>query len=339
MMSFRKFSASLFALSAIAAYAQQPATFNFVTPSAKGRVVLPPGKDWEPQSIVLLDEGTRPVVTFKDKASDVDLSVILFANETGAPTSESCRGAVMRPILANLASSAIVKNEAKETRPGDKGTRLAVESYFIERVGNTLLHQQNLFGFYGDRSVCAEVHISKASYISADAVQLESALKLFRFEAGYAPTSHDYSTLGTIYFSAAKSFAAAAVYYQRALDTLGPSAFGMNTRRFLVDQLSMSYGMAGDIARSRKINEEAIARDPSYPIYYYDLACADAEEGKADAARAHLQQAFDRRGNVLPGETFPDPASDDSFARLRDNEEFWNFVTQLSNEEKKETKK
>ncbi len=113
----------------------------------------------------------------------------------------------------------------------------------------------------------------------------------------------------------------------------------MNTRRFLVDQLSMSYGMAGDIARSRKINEEAIARDPRYPIYYYDLACADAEEGKADAARAHLQQAFDRRGNVLPGETFPDPASDDSFARLRDNEEFWNFVTQLSNEEKKEAKK
>lgn len=338
-MSLRKFSFSLFALSAVATCAQQPTTFNFVAPSANGRVVLPPGKDWQPQSIVLLDDGTRPVVTFKEKASGVDLSVILFANRTGAPTSESCRGAVMRPILANLASSAVVKNEAKETRPGDKGASLALDSYFIERVGNTLLHQQNLFGFYGDRSVCAEIHISKASYISADAAQLESALKLFRFEAGYEPTSRDYSTLGTIYFAAAQSFAAAAVYYQRALDTLGTSASAVNTRRFVVDQLSMSYGMAGDIARSRKVNEEAIARDPGYPIYYYDLACSDAEEGKADAARTHLQQAFDRRGNVLPGETFPDPASDDSFASLKDNKEFWDFVTELSNEEKKGTTK
>lgn len=338
-MSLRKLSVSLFALSAVVACAQEPATFNFVAPNANGRVILPPGKEWQPQSIVLLDNGTRPVVTFKDTASDVDMSVILFANETGAPTSESCRDAAMRPILANLASSAVVKNEAKETRPGDKGTSLAVESYFIERVGNTLLHQQNLFGFYGDRSVCAEVHISKASYVSAHAAQLESALKLFRFEPGYEPTSRDYSTLGTIYFAAAKSFPAAAVYYQRALDTLGPAQSSLNARRFLVDQLSMSYGMMGDVARSRKINEEAIARDPGYPIYYYDLACADAEEGKADTARAHLQQAFDRRGNVLPGETFPDPTSDDSFARLKDNKEFWDFAIHLSDEEKKETKK
>jgi hypothetical protein len=135
-MKLRKFSATLFLLSAVATCAQQPATtFNFVAPSGNGRVILSPGKDWQPRSIVLLDAGTRPVVIFKNTVSDIDLSVILFPNQTGAPTSESCRGAVMRPILANLANSAIVRNVAKETRARAKGPALAVQSYFIERVG------------------------------------------------------------------------------------------------------------------------------------------------------------------------------------------------------------
>jgi tetratricopeptide (TPR) repeat protein len=339
MMSFRKLSAVLFVLSAVMACAQQPTTFNFVAPDASGRIVLPPGNDWQPQSIVPLDGGTRPVLTFKNKVSGIDLSVILFANHTGAPTSESCRDAAIHPILANLANSAVVRNVSKETRHQANGPALAVESYFIDRVGDMPLRQQNLFGFYGDQSVCAEIHISKPVYISSDAPQFENTLKLLRFDSGYQPTSHDYSTIGTIYFAAAQSFAAAAVYYQRALDTLSPAASNLNTRRFLTDQLSMSYGISGDMTRSRKVNEEAIAHDPDYPIYYYDLACADAEDGNADAARAHLQLAFDRRRNVLPGETFPDPATDDSFARLKDDKGFWDFVAQISAAANKDSKK
>lgn len=338
-MSPRKFSVMLVTLCAVTTSAQQPTTFNFVAPNGNGRVVLPPGSDWQAQSIILLDSGTRPVVTFKNNASDIELSVILFPNDTGKPTSDSCREAVIRPILVNLANSATVRNVAKETRSAAKGPALAIESYFIDRVGDTLLRQQNLFGFYGDRSTCAEVHISKPVYISSDAPQFEKALKLFRFDSGYVPASQDYSVVATIFFAAAKNFPSAAVYYQRALDTLDSSEAGRNTRRFLVDQLSISYGMAGDIADSRKVNEDAIARDPDYPLYYYDLACADAEEGKADAARTHLQQAFDRRQNVLPGETLPDPATDDSFARLKDDKGFWDFVTQISAAEKKESEK
>ena len=92
----------------------------------------------------------------------------------------------------------------------------------------------------------------------------------------------------------------------------------------------MSYGISGDIKRSRAVNEAAISSDPDYPLYYYDLACADAEEGKADAARVHLQQAFDRKANTLPGEHLPDPATDDSILKLKKNKEFWAFVQTLS---------
>lgn len=335
----RILSLTLVTLSAVAALAQQPTTFNFVAPNGNGRVVLPPGSDWQAQSIILLDTGTRPVVTFMNKASHIEMSVILFQNETGKPTSESCRDAAMRPILTNLANSAIVKNVATGTRAQPKGPALAVQSYFIEKVGDTPLRQQNLFGFYGDKSLCAEVHISKPMYMAADAPQFERALRLFRFDSGYVPTSEDHSTIGTIFFAAAKNFESAAVYYRQALDTLDSSTPNRNTRRFLVDQLSISYGMSGDTAASRKVNEDAIAQDPDYPIYYYDLACADADEGKADAARTHLQQAFDRRKNILPGETFPDPSADDSFARLKDDKGFWDFVTQMSAAEKKDSNK
>jgi len=62
---------------------------------------------------------------------------------------------------------------------------------------------------------------------------------------------------------------------------------------------------------------------------YYLLACADAEDGKAPAAKVHLQQAFDRKANTLPGEQLPDPTKDDSFLKLKKNKDFWGFVEHL----------
>jgi tetratricopeptide (TPR) repeat protein len=91
----------------------------------------------------------------------------------------------------------------------------------------------------------------------------------------------------------------------------------------------MAYGMSGDIAKSRALFEAAIVEDPDYPLYYYNLACADAEEKKLSDAQAHLQQAFARKANVIPGETMPDPTKDDSFLPDRDNKEFWKFVEGL----------
>ena len=91
----------------------------------------------------------------------------------------------------------------------------------------------------------------------------------------------------------------------------------------------MSYGMSGDLKRSREVNEAAILKDPTYPLYYYNLACADAEAGNATAARGHLHQASDRRANTLKGEPFPDPSTDDSILKLKDNKAFWAFVQSL----------
>lgn len=56
---------------------------------------------------------------------------------------------------------------------------------------------------------------------------------------------------------------------------------------------------------------------------------ADAEEKKLADARVHLQQAFARRANAIPGEKMPDPTKDDSFLPYRNNKDFWVFLSSL----------
>jgi hypothetical protein len=45
--------------------------------------------------------------------------------------------------------------------------------------------------------------------------------------------------------------------------------------------------------------------------------------------KKHLQQAFDRKQNVIAGEHMPDPSEDDSFVPYKNDKEFWAFVTSL----------
>jgi len=76
-----------------------------------------------------------------------------------------------------------------------------------------------------------------------------------------------------------------------------PSAATKDGKRVLVDQAGMAYGMSGEVGKARATFEKAVAEDPDYPLYYYNLACADAEENKLADARLHLQQAFARKAD------------------------------------------
>lgn len=91
----------------------------------------------------------------------------------------------------------------------------------------------------------------------------------------------------------------------------------------------MAYGISGDIQKTRMLLNATVQADPAYPLNYYNLACADAEEGNAADAKLHLQQAFDWKANVIPGENLPDPTQDDSLLKLKDDKAFWSFVEDL----------
>jgi tetratricopeptide (TPR) repeat protein len=129
-------------------------------------------------------------------------------------------------------------------------------------------------------------------------------------------------------------YRAAAPMFEKGLAMIPPSGAPFKSatiaRRMMRDQAGMSYGISGDLAKSRSIFEKGVADDPSYPLNYYNLACADAGEKKLSAAKMRLKQAFDRKAGMNPGESMPIPTEDDSFLPYKDDREFWTFLQGLT---------
>ena len=319
-------------LSATIASAQAP-TFRVILPSGPGAIAVHVDDSWSFHEINLYDDGPRPSLFLTNDAQHLGASYILFANDTSAPTAESCRKAVMGPTIEGTSKQATLKNIQESTYTTPSGQTLLLTSYFIEKTQDQPIHQQNVFAFAGDEHNCAEIHVSKVSYKDSDQKLLNAVLDQFSYSENYVPNSLDYSFIATMYFNQAHNPKAAAPYYEAALVTIPKEGVAgidpLSMRRILTDQLSMAYGISGNLAKSRAVIEAAIAKDPLYPLYYYNLACADAEEGNAAAARTHLEQAYARRANILKGETMPDASKDDSFLKLKSDKVFWAFVQSL----------
>jgi tetratricopeptide (TPR) repeat protein len=151
-------------------------------------------------------------------------------------------------------------------------------------------------------------------------------------DPNYTPQFSDVSLYAQVLFLA-HEYRAAAPIFEKALAMVpvdgAPFRSATFARRVMRDQAGMSYGIAGDFKKARSIFEKGTTEDPDYPMYYYNLACADAGESKLSEARLHLQQAFDRKANLNPGETMPVATQDDSFLPYKGNEEFWAFLERL----------
>lgn len=90
----------------------------------------------------------------------------------------------------------------------------------------------------------------------------------------------------------------------------------------LVDNLGMSYGITGDIKNSMAVFEYGIKEEPTYPLFYYNMACGYGETGDEDNAIKYLRLAFKYKANMMEGESFPDPMTDSSFSKFADSEKF-----------------
>ena len=294
-----------------------------VTWFGPGGIALPAGPDWKPEMLTVYDNITRPVAQFSKGDSGVTVSFVIFENASGKPDAQGCRDDAIDPILKHEAKSISkrVDGELKST----SGETLVTTSYLLDMGEGHHLH--DWFGFAGNAKTCAEIHVSTGAENPASDDKMQTLIADFHPDLSYRPNSFDYFRLASLLFK--NSPGLAAPYYKSALDTMPPGASLLTPRRVATDQLVMSLGMSGDLKNSRAVAEKAIAEDPDYPLNYYNLACADAEEGNASAARVHLQQAFDHRANVLKGESMPDPTKDDSILKLKKDQEFWKFVLAL----------
>lgn len=327
-------AAALFSLAAVfqmfpsSAHAQvdaKPGPLMLVTWFGPGGIALPEGGDWQPEMLTVYDHIQRPVAQFEKSDSGLSVSFILFENHSGKSTAEGCREDAINPIFHND-SKLISKRVDGETRNAT-GVTLETTSYLLDLHMSGGRHQHNLFGFAGNANTCAEIHISGISETASEEAAMNAVLAAFQPDLTYQPGAADYFRLASALFK--ESPGLAAPYYKSALDALPADASFLAPRRATTDQLVISLGMSGDLKNSRAVAQMAVAADPDYPINYYNLACVDAEEGNAVGARTHLQQAFDRRANVLKGDSMPDPTMDDSILKLKNDKAFWAFVISL----------
>jgi predicted Zn-dependent protease len=125
-------------------------------------------------------------------------------------------------------------------------------------------------------------------------------------------------------------YAEAAIVFQKARDLeKSGKELSIVQDRILTDQLVMSYGITGELKKTHSLLNEATGKDPGYPLNYYNLACAYAEEGDKAKALANLQLAFDRKGNILKGEQMPDPRADSSFQKYVRDSDFVSLMKKL----------
>jgi len=122
----------------------------------------------------------------------------------------------------------------------------------------------------------------------------------------------------------------AAPVYEKALVKLNEDSSSTKTmKRVITDQAGMSYGMSGNISKARAIFEKAIAADPDYPLFYYNLACVSAGRNDLNKTMEFLRKAFSYKANVIPGESMPDPQTDDSFKPFMGDQRFRTFLNSL----------
>jgi predicted Zn-dependent protease len=135
--------------------------------------------------------------------------------------------------------------------------------------------------------------------------------------------------LGQTFFKEEK-YANAVEPFERAR-TLEKStkALSSDQRRIVTDQLVMAYAISGQLKKAHALLDDAIPQDPEYPLNYYNLACAFAEEGNKAKMLANLDLAFQHKNRVLKGEQMPDPRSDSSFQKYVQDEDFVKLMKKI----------
>ncbi|OAI57656.1 hypothetical protein AYO50_01075 [Acidobacteria bacterium SCGC AG-212-P17] len=290
-----------------------------------------PGQlSWSAEGFKIIESSAKPSGTEiglrgQDASGKLTFLGFLFLFPEKAPlTSAKCLDGVVGPEKKSTPSLKIVGNE-EISQPGNLSVSLV--SYTAKGEGGKTLY--TVRGFVANGDVCGDLEIYSYTPLSLQDSNLRKIFSSFQLNEKYAPQFKDLFLYAQILYQH-HMYAPAAPVYEKALAKLNEDSGSTQTmKRVITDQAGMSYGMSGNIAKARAIFEKAVAADPDYPLYYYNLACADAEEKNLAGAKKHLQEAFDRKANAITGVGMPDPTQDDSFLPYRNNKEFWTFVQGL----------
>jgi tetratricopeptide (TPR) repeat protein len=159
---------------------------------------------------------------------------------------------------------------------------------------------------------------------------IAGAEKLLRQAIEEDPNSVDaHSALGDL-LSATQRNSQAAREYGKALELDDQQkVFTPDQRRRHIDQQGITTALGGDLEAAKKIYLDALAKDPDYAFFNYNLSCVYAEQGDLDSALAYLKKAWEHRDNIPAGQKFPDPRQDSSFKAFLNDKRFQQAVQNM----------
>ncbi len=284
---------------------------------------------WDAEGFSVTQSSAKPNsgeigVRASDESGKFTMLGFLFLFPEQAPmTSAKCRDGIMEPEKKSNPTVAIV---GTTEMPRSDGPPLDLVGYVAQAPDGKVVY--SVRGFLAAGDVCGDLEIYGEDPSVISDPNLKKIWESYGLDPAYVPQFNDVLLYAQILYEN-QQYEAAAPIFEQALAKLPDGEDRSTRRRVVTDQAGMAYGIAGNIPKARTIFEAAIAKDPDYPMYYYNLACADAEENKLPEARTHLEQAFARKANVIQGETMPDPTKDDSFLPYRSDKEFWTFLETL----------
>jgi Tfp pilus assembly protein PilF len=144
------------------------------------------------------------------------------------------------------------------------------------------------------------------------------------------PNSVDaHDALGRLY-SLTRSYTAAAREFTMAISLDDQQhKLSESLRRQLIDDQGVAYALSGNLEQAKEIYLAALAKDPDYAMYNYNLACVYAELHDLDAAIPYLKQSWAHRDTLPSNLKYPDPRQDNSFKPYVNDPKFQEAVKNI----------
>lgn len=264
-------------------------------------------------------DGRRYMVA-ENKNTNVVVSLTLEETKPGAPTS-SCR----QSLDEKTQHPPVKIQDVRFSRSGD----FDVMRYVVADFRGQRVNQESLFACQVYDNTYIDMHVSKVNYVTADEPLFTDVLNSMHIDKVQRSSMELVGQASGLYLQ--HNYQGAIGPYSQALELEKANpTLEKPLWRVLVDNLGMSYGITGNLQKAKETFEYGVSKDPEYPLFYYNLACTYAEMDDATQAKEYLTKAFDHKANILPGETLPDPRTDDSFQKLMKDKEFRELVDTLA---------
>lgn len=246
---------------------------------------------------------------------------------SGVLTEEKSNALDFRNFLWNNAKNDKTM-KVSEMKMEDSGAMKMLE-YIIDQKEGKMTHDKITNAVLSVPNGVTSVLIIKVNYTKADDMAINKLIKSIKLKKPYTPNSLDNAFFGSYFFDQ-NEYAKAIKFLNKAitLEKRKPS-LEKNIWRIVVDNLGMSYGITKKYSLAQKTYDYALAIDPEYPMFFYNLACLNAEMAKPDKALEYLGKTYEFRANMIPGEKFRDIRKDSSFVSLLKNPKFEELAKQF----------